>query len=231
MARGHWLDPFARSLLEATGQLAPRPRPSQPSLEAVAATSQHGADSETAVEQELLALKLRQNPARRLQDAREVHHAAALGWRLDVNRATAADWLRLPGITAAQVDLLLRLQAGGVQLSGPDDLQRLLELPAAQVRAWEPLLLFRWYGDGSPAATASRPLDLNRATPAELQRQLPHFGLERCQRLVRERQRAPFQHLADLQERLQLPPAVVEELIGRVRFGKGPAGPELPRSA
>ena len=32
---------------------------------------------------------------------------AALGWRLDVNRATAADWRRLPGLTAVHVDLLL----------------------------------------------------------------------------------------------------------------------------
>ena len=29
MARGHWLDPFARSLLEATGQLPRRPNPAR----------------------------------------------------------------------------------------------------------------------------------------------------------------------------------------------------------
>ena len=29
MARGHWLDPLARSLLEATGQLPPRPSPAE----------------------------------------------------------------------------------------------------------------------------------------------------------------------------------------------------------
>jgi len=230
MARGHWLDPLARRLLEATGQLAPRPRSNRQPM-ATAMDHASATDHAKAVEQELLALKLSQDPTRRLQDAQEVRHAAALGWRLDVNRASAADWLRLPGISAPQVDLLLRLQAGGVQLSGLDDLQRLLELPTAQVRAWEPLLLFRWYGDGHPAAPAARRLDLNRATATELERQLPQFGMERCQRLVRERQRAPFQDLADLQQRLQLPAAVVENLIGKVRFGKGPAGPELPPSA
>jgi DNA uptake protein ComE-like DNA-binding protein len=50
-------------------------------------------------------------------------------------------------------------------------------------------------------------------------------------RLLRERQRTPFRDLADLQQRLQWPPALVEELIGKVRFGQGPAGPQLPRSA
>lgn len=201
MARGHWLDPLARSLLEATGQLPRRakPTPAAPS----------------SVEHELLELKRRQDQQ----------------LRLDVNRASAADWLRLPGITPPQVDLLLRLQRGGVQLSGLDDLQRLLDLSPAQVQAWEPLLLFRWYGDGAPLPASPRPVDLNHASAALLEHQLPQLDAVRRTRLLRERQRAPFHDLADLQQRLQLPPALVEDLIGKVRFGQGPAGPQLPRSA
>lgn len=227
MARGHWLDPLARTLLQATGQIQPRPKADlqrQPEPEPSDAADEQ-------IERELLALRLQQSPQQRLRDGDEVRRAAALGWRLDVNRASAADWQRLPGITPQQIDLLLRLQAGGVQLSGSDDLQRLLELPAALLSSWEPVLLFRWYGE--PPAAAAKPLrlDLNRAAARQLQAQLPQLAGERCQRLLRERQRAPFRDLADLQERLQLPPAVVEELIGKVRFGQGPAGPELPRSA
>jgi DNA uptake protein ComE-like DNA-binding protein len=227
MARGHWLDPLARSLLEATGQLPRRPQPAKPAeAMAVEATA-----ADEIVERDLLELKLRQDPQRRLQDPSEVRHAAALGWRLDVNRASADDWLRLPGITPAQVDLLLRLQRGGVQLSGLDDLERLLELPRSQATAWEPLLLFRWYGDGAPLQASPRPVDLNHAPGAALERELPQLDAVRRGRLLRERQRAPFLDLADLQQRLQLPPALVEELIGKVRFGQGPAGPQLPRSA
>jgi DNA uptake protein ComE-like DNA-binding protein len=234
MARGHWLDPLARSLLEATGQLPPR----APAAAAKpAGTSEPVEPAEPSepesdrLERDLLELKLRQNPGLRLQSPAEVRHAAALGWRLDVNRATATDWYRLPGITANQVDLLLRLQGGGVQLSGPDDLQRLLELPADLVESWQPLLLFRWYGEGTPQAHRPPMVDLNRASGGELQRRLPQLDDGRRQRLLRERQRGPFQDLADLQERLQLPPALVEELIGKVRFGQGPAGPDLPRPA
>jgi DNA uptake protein ComE-like DNA-binding protein len=229
MARGHWLDPFARSLLEATGQLprrpnpARRPEPAQTPIEAI--------ETEEVVERDLLELKLRQNPQRRLQDPSEAQRAAALGWRLDVNRASADDWLRLPGITATQVDLLVRLQRGGVQLSGIDDLERLLELPRSQVLAWEPLLLFRWYGDGAPHSANPRAVDLNHATAAALEQELPQLDAVRRARLLRERQRTPFRDLADLQQRLQWPPALVEELIGKVRFGQGPAGPQLPRSA
>ncbi len=230
MAKGHWLDPLARTLLEATGQIRPRPGLAAPA--GAQAAAEAGAEAapavaaSDAVERDLLALKLAQDPGLRLRSPEEVAHAAALGWRLDVNRATAADWLRLPGCTPAQVDLLLRLQAGGVQLSGPEDLQRVLELGEAQLRCWQPLLEFRWYGEGAPAPPPR--LDLNRAGPDQLRGGL---GLdeERCRRLLRERSRGPFRDLADLQQRLQLPPAVVESLIGRVRFGQGPVGPDLPR--
>ncbi len=224
MGRGHWLDPLARGLLEAAGQLPRRETAARPA-------APEARPLEECVEQDLLELKLEHNPNLRLANAQEVQHAAALGWRLDVNRASADDWLRLPEIQRDQVDLLLRLQQGGVQLSGPEDLQRLLDLPAAVVAIWEPLLQFRWYGDGAPSTVRPLLIDLNRAPAQALERQLPQLSPERRQRLLRERQRAPFQDLADLQQRLQLPAAVVEALIGKVRFGQGSAGPELPRSA
>ena len=220
MGQKHWLDPLARRLLIAAGQLPPAAAP----VEALAPPGAQQAD--TAVERDLLELKLRQQPGRRLQNAEEVRLAAELGWRLDVNRATSTDWLRLPGISADQVDLLIRLQAGGVQLSGPDDLARLLELPAAVIASWQPLLEYRWYGEPPAAAPAPR-LDLNQATD----RQLQALGLssQRRTRLMRERCRHPFQDLADLQQRLQLPADLIESWIGRVCFSPSPAGPSLPR--
>ena len=222
MAKRHWLDPLARRLLIATGQI-PAPAPA-PDPDPDPDPSQ--ADQER-LDQELLALKLRQNPGLRLRSSTEVRHAAALGWRLDVNRATAADWLRLPGCQPSQVDLLVRLQAGGVQLSGPEDLQPLLHLEAATLAAWLPLLEFRWYADASSRGPV--PLDLNRASGDAITRQQPELAGERLKRLLHERQRGPFRDLADLQQRLQLPPALVEGLIGRVCFGEGAPGPDLPR--
>ena len=230
MAQRHWLDPLARRLLQATGQLPPDPVSSstgEDHLERDGAIEGEGAiGRDGAIERELLALKLRHNPALALRTPEDVRQLAALGWRLDVNRATRADWLRLPQINAAQVDLLLRLQAGGVQLSGPDDLQRLLELSDGQLRCWLPVLEFRWYGEPPHAAPQPPLLDLNRAN----RQQLAGLGLsaERVQRLLRERARQPFQDLADLQERLQLPAGLVESWIGKVRFGTGQVGPVLP---
>ncbi|MFM7674296.1 MAG: hypothetical protein ACKO5F_01635 [Synechococcus sp.] len=241
MVKGHWLDPMARRLLQATGQLpedparpatpapapatTPAPAPGKP-RGAVDPADPQKADRQEEVEREFLALRLAQDPRLRLRDAAEVRRAAALGWRLDVNRATAADWRRLPGCRPEHVDLLLRLQSRGIQLSGAEDLQRLLELDGATVAAWEPLLEFHWYGE--PPAPVQRPLEVNQATARELQQTLA-LGEERTQRLLRERARQPFRDLADLQERLQFPPALLEGWIGRVRFSPGPAGPRLPR--
>ncbi len=148
-------------------------------------------------------------------------------WQIDVNRASRADWLRLAGCGSDQADLLVRLQQGGVQLSGANDLGQLLELPEAQLEAWRPHLLFRWYSE--PPQPTPAPVDLNRARPGELD-SLGVFPPDRRARFLRERARRPYAHLADLQERLALPAAVVEALIGRVCFSQGPTGPALPEA-
>ena len=230
MAKGHWLDPLARSLLQATGKL-PRPTPTPPPPAPTAAIRGSEEDDHEQIEQDLLDLKLRHNPALPLKDGNEVRRLAALGWRLDVNRATAADWARLPGCRPEQIDLLLRLQAGGVQLSGPDDLQRLLDLDSITLNGWLPLLSFQWYGTPQAMKTPE-PLAINRAAAEALAERLALDPL-RLERLLRERRRRPFQDLADLQQRLQLPPALVEAWIGKVSFeqrSSGPAGPSLPGS-
>ena len=185
MARRHWLDPLARRLLIATGHL---PGPQERAARLAAA----------ALENDFQALK-------RAQRAESV----------DVNRASASDWRQLPGCTAEQADLLVRLQAGGVQLSGPDDLQRLLQLDGPTLQAWLPRLQFHWYGQ--PAPVALGPVAINRAGSAELKGRLD-LSTERLKRLQLERARAPFRDLADLQQRLQLPPTLVETWIGRVSF-------------
>ncbi|MEI6112772.1 MAG: hypothetical protein WCP63_14065, partial [Cyanobium sp. ELA712] len=171
MARRHWLDPLARRLLIASGQIKPPAAGADGTGSGMAGSG--GASAAEAlhnealhndiVERDLLALRLAQNPALALRTATEVRHAAALGWSLDVNRATAADWGRLPGCGREQVDLLLRLQKGGVQLSGPEDLRAVLELDAALLASWLPLLSFRWYGE-PPAPAGPVPVAVNLAS-------------------------------------------------------------------
>jgi hypothetical protein len=227
MAGRHWLDPLARHLLEATGQLPPRPRATPAAAEAMAAaeTRDAGVGAEEAVERELLALKLALDPALRFRDGVEVRHAAALGWSLEVNHAEARDWLRLPGCPPELVDRLIRLQGEGRQWAGPGDLAAALQVPPARMDAWLPVLRFRRRGHPRPGPLPP-PLAINQVSERLLQERLG-LGPEPCRRLLRERARGPFQDLADLQERLELPPEQVEGWIGRFRYDAAP-GPVLP---
>jgi DNA uptake protein ComE-like DNA-binding protein len=208
MARRHWLDPLARRVLIATGHI---PAPS--ALAARRAAHEDAARQaahDAAVERDFWTLK-----------------GACAAGLVDVNRATASDWRQLPGCTAEQADLLVRLQAGGVQLSGPDDLRRLLNLDGATLREWLPRLVFHWYGE--PAPLPVEPVAINKAGAAELRERLS-LSPERLGRLQQERARAPFRDLADLQERLQLPAPLVEAWIGRLSIdpphpAPGPSSP------
>ena len=190
MARRHWLDPLARKVLQAMGDL---PR------DTVRTGRSNGSEEEPEV---------------------------APSWCIDVNRATAEQWRQLPGCSEAMVDQLIRLQQGGVQFSQIEDLAQLLNLPESLCDQWRPHLIFRWHGD-APQLPPQAPLDLNADNPKVLASTLL-WPEDRMERLIAERRREPFQNLADLQERLCLPPAAVEALIGRVRFGARPAGPSLP---
>jgi DNA uptake protein ComE-like DNA-binding protein len=199
MAKRHWLDPLARRLLNAADRI--------------------GTPSRSGLSQPVAQVR----PS---ADALAPRRAANQGWQLDVNRASAAEWQRLPGCTVQQVDLLLRLQRGGVQLSGLEDLQQLLNLDTLTLELWRPLLVFRWY-DAPAGLQGPLPVQLNQAGGQLLQEQLG-LSPDRCRRLLRERGRGPFLDLADLQLRLQFPPQVIEAMIGKVEFTAAVPGPCLP---
>ncbi|MEA5411332.1 hypothetical protein VB737_06105, partial [Synechococcus sp. BA-120 BA3] len=169
MAGRHWLDPLARRLLEATGQLPPLPPPQPGATPAGTGLTAMGA--EEAVEKELLALKLALDPALRFRDGAEVRQAAALGWSLEVNLAEAGDWLRLPGCPPELVDRLIRLQGEGQQWSGPGDLAAGLQVPSARVGIWLPVLRFRRRGRPR-SAPLPPPQAINQASERLLQERL-----------------------------------------------------------
>ncbi len=205
MKRGHWLDPLARQILRVTGQVT---------LQVNKSNTKRSHDL-NSIEKELQKLK-RNNAVR----------PASNTFSIDVNRASASDWKKLPGCSSAMIELLLRLQKAGVQLSGEEDLFQLLELPEDLAREWHPHLIFQWYG-APPEDAKTKSLDLNSTSRTTLQKVLG-WREERINSLIRERQRRPFANLADLQERMALSPSIIEKLIGNVCFSSKKAGPILP---
>lgn len=177
------------------------------------------------MELELLSLKLHQNPWLPLPDGASVQRAARLGVQLDVNRAPASQWRRLPGMRWQWIDQLLQLQRQEIHVHTLAELEQRLGVSSTLLKLWQPVLAFRPRGD----RPALPPLvDVNGASGQKLS-DLP--GLDRGQvaSLLRERQRGPFSSVADLQDRLRLPDSVMAVLAGQLHCGRGPVPPDLPK--
>ena len=85
------------------------------------------------------------DPYYRFQSIAEIEFAAKLGIRIDVNRATIDDWLRLPIISIHQARSLFSLTQSGVQFYALDDIADALGLPVESLRAIAPILQFSYY--------------------------------------------------------------------------------------
>lgn len=85
------------------------------------------------------------DPHYRLRSTREIAVAAALGVKIDANRASVDDWLRLPGLSIHQARSLVDLNRSGVQFYCLEDIAAALGLPLQQIQPLEPLLSFRYY--------------------------------------------------------------------------------------
>jgi len=140
---------------------------------------------------------------------------------LDLNDAEAAELRQLPGVGSALAERIVdrRRESGGfgrleelreVHGIGPKTLERL--------RPWLGV-----GGDKAPAApapgaalpkkgeTLAEPLDLNRASPEELQR-LPGIGPKLAQRIVEARAKEPFKSVGDLRRVGGIGPKTLEKL-------------------
>ncbi len=174
----------------------------------------------TTVQQKALLEKLRyrlqQDPACRLETLTEVSMAAALGVQIDVNRAGVEDWLRLPGVSIHQARLLHGLAQSGVQFHGLEDLAAALGVSENQLQGFLPILQFCYYDP--ELFLQPKLVDPNTASLEQL-RAIPGLTPSCALAIVQARHRgAPFRDLADFQRRLQLPTAMLEELMHYLRF-------------
>jgi hypothetical protein len=78
---------------------------------------------------------------------------------------------------------------------------------------------------GTAPLLFGQPLDLNRASPRALEA-LPGIGPARAARIARERRRAPFCSLADLERVHGVGPGIVRGLVGWAEVG--PRGSPAP---
>jgi DNA uptake protein ComE-like DNA-binding protein len=158
-----------------------------------------------------LASRLEQEPGYRLRSHQEVHLAAELGFSLDVNQATVDDWLRLPGISIRQAQVLTQLRQSGVQFHALEDVAAALSLPVSQLQPLARVLAFRYYDHHSPLQI--RRVSLNQGSVAQFC-QVPGITPPLAQAILAERHhRGNFRDLADFQRRLNLPSEAIATLM------------------
>jgi predicted DNA-binding helix-hairpin-helix protein len=92
-----------------------------------------------------LSARLRKNSLARLRTAEEVAIAAALGVRIDVNRASIDDWLRLPGLSIHQARTLVALVDKGNYFLCLEDIAIALGVSTATLQPLVPILQFCYY--------------------------------------------------------------------------------------
>lgn len=155
------------------------------------------------------------DPYYRFQSAEEVRLAATLGVWIDANQADVDDWLRLPGLSIHQARSLVVLQRSGVQFYCLDDVAAALSLSVQKLQPYAPILRFCYYDPESSCAIQS--LDLNAASVEMLSR-IPQIDIYLARAIVQQRQSGGrYRSLADLQQRLSLPAALMTHLIHYLR--------------
>ena len=162
-----------------------------------------------------LSTRLQQDPDYRFQSYEEVALAASWGFRLDVNRATPDDWLRLPGLSIHQARTLSQLTSAGVQFHCIEDIAAALSLPQESLVPIAPVLAFYYYAPSSEAARQT--LDPNVACVQELAA-LPTVSPRLAQAIVRERQRGCVRNAAECQARRQLGPELMRRRMHQPRL-------------
>ena len=152
----------------------------------------------------------------RLQSLQEVAIAAQLGRKVDVNRATVDDWLRLPGISIHQARLLVQLNQQGVYFYCIEDIAAALSLPPRYFQPLEMILDFYYYPPETLLTT--KKINPNTATIHDLLA-IPGIDDDLAWAIVGDRKsQGQYQNLADLQKRLDLAGEVVAKIMYYLHF-------------
>lgn len=177
-------------------------------------TARMGADLKAQLQP--LRSRLLNDPFYRFQSLEEIHLAAELGIKIDVNQAGVDDWLRLPGLSIHQARSLTTLTQSGAQFHCIEDIAAALSLPLSRLRPLEPILQFCYY-DADSLDVVQR-LNPNQASIETLTR-IPAVDLFLARAIVQNRQQqGAYRNLADLQQRLQLPAALTSDLMHYLFF-------------
>lgn len=156
------------------------------------------------------------DPHYRFRSLAEVQQAAALGICIDVNKASVDDWLRLPGISIHQAQLLNQLLEQGIQFCCIEDIAAVLNIPLPRLLPFAVLLQFCYYDPQE--LDAPRRVNPNFAGYETLAA-IPGMSNVLARNVVRDRiTHGPFQNLAEFQRRLNLNAEQTQSFLSTLSF-------------
>ncbi|NER47948.1 MAG: ComEA family DNA-binding protein [Symploca sp. SIO1A3] len=166
--------------------------------------------------QQSIRVRIQNDPYYRLQSAQEIAIAAALGVKIDVNQASVDDWLRLPGVSIHQAQLLAELTRNGVQFYCLEDIAAALSVSVERLKPLLPILDFCYYD--TETLLLPQQINANVASVEQLTK-IPPIDLFLARAIVQQRlKHGLYRNLADFQRRLELNPQLVSELMYYIKF-------------
>ena len=161
--------------------------------------------------------KILNDPYYRFQSAEEISIGEELGIKIDVNRASVDDWLRLPGISIHQARTLVELVGMGVQLLSLEDLAAAISVPIQRLQPLAPVLHFCYYETDS--LLTPQQVNANTASWEQLA-EIPLLTPSLAREIVQNRQKEGiYRNLAHLQRRLALDSQLIAQLMHYLQFG------------
>ena len=160
-----------------------------------------------------------------LAEEAEASRPLAPGERIDLNRASAVQLQRLPGVGPARAAAILRARREGGPFGSVEDLGLIPGVGPGLIERWRPVIALSGPGAGATSGSragaqggASRPggrVDLNRALPKELE-QITGIGPVTAGRIVEERRRRG--RFGTFDELLEIP-GIGPRTLERLRAG------------
>lgn len=161
-----------------------------------------------------LRRRLQQEPYCRFQSFEELALASKWGVRIEANKASVDEWLRLPGISIHQARSLVKLTQSGLVFNCIEDVAAALRMPLQQIEGWTAVLQFCYY---SSNILEPKAINVNTASALQLAT-VPAIDLVLARSIIFERKVAFYQDLADLQQRLHLSADLTAELLHYLSF-------------
>ncbi|BAQ66723.1 ComEA family DNA-binding protein [Geminocystis sp. NIES-3709] len=163
-----------------------------------------------------IAKKIQSNPYYRFQSETEIKIASELGIKIDANRATVDDWLRLPGISITQARNLVEITNSGIHFLCLEDLAAALGVSVLKIQSWQSIVYFAYYAPDSYYAPAK--INPNNASLNQL-KTIPNLKEAIAQQIIIEREsNGSYRHIADLQKRLNFTPDFAYHLMSYFQF-------------